>query len=172
MGRISDGRRREVMQIFRRWDFSRMGRGSPISRFRRTNNTPSSIFGARITNNLSCFSIVSIGRTKSPSTFFFVRPLSFFFVRPLSFHSYQSLSALLSSGSSTRSSTLKIRPEIEIGPLFEDRDRRLFVENLFRPIRAPRISSDSSLRRPKVMICVACLLFVADVKNRLELSKR
>ena len=75
----------------------------------KTKNPLSSIFGAEITKNLSIFHLLDQKKEE--------RPPFFFFRLPLSTNDHQLLSAILRSGSSGRSSTLKIGPEIEIGLL-------------------------------------------------------
>ena len=89
-----------------------MGGSSSIFRLRRTDNpSPSSTFGAGKNEEPPIFHLLSTGRTKNTS------PPSSSSDPPPSTNPHQVLSALLRSGSSARSSTLKIGPKIEIGPL-------------------------------------------------------
>ena len=106
---IFDPRRMGRRSDRRRGGFFEDGGGSSIFRVRRTKNLPpSSTFSAR--------------RKKSPPIFHFLgrkngrrTPLVPLLPTPPSGH--QLPSAILRAGSSDRSSTLKIGPEIEIGPL-------------------------------------------------------
>ena len=90
-------------KFLRIWGFS-------ILRVRRTKDPPSSTFSARKTSKFTIFHFLGPKNKEPLPAFVFFRP-------PPSTNGHQLLSAILRSGYSERSSTLKIGPKTEIVPL-------------------------------------------------------
>ena len=105
MGRRSDGRRRESATSSKMIFFNLPG----------PKNIPSLIFGAGITKTPD----LPPSRPEESEEWRIPSPSSSF--KPLSINGFQLPSAMLRSGSSARSSILKIGPKIKISPLLQSR---------------------------------------------------